>query len=419
MADAGIKISALTEATTATDADVVPGVQSGATRKIPLSVLLAYVKAGVLPADIGAVPATRTVNGQALSADVTLTAEDVGAAAQTMLCSVEATTTTSQDYAVGDLLITGGVLYTVTAAIASGATITPGTNVAATTVEELLGLREDLYALALGAYPSETESGADAVTLAGADGLPLKGLVVTVIPTQTGTPTPSSPIDVSGWTGANITISPTQDAQDGHTYNVDWTDVAGTIYGGTLDALTGVLTVTREKRPINSSKFSWSAQGNDVYRAAFNSSVVYANSAVPGVLCSAFEPVAWNTFMPGSNPPYDAIAVNKPSSTNYLYVRVAGCNDSAATFKSTYGAAYVVLELANPTETYQLTPIAAPDSMLGENHAWADCGEVAATYRLDPTLVLAQLRAAAGNRSLSMAAAPAAADPSEEAGDSR
>ena len=55
-----------------------------------------------------------------------------------MTATVEATTTASKAYVVNDLLIYNGVLYKVTSAISSGGTITPGTNVIATTIDALL-----------------------------------------------------------------------------------------------------------------------------------------------------------------------------------------------------------------------------------------------------------------------------------------
>ena len=56
----------------------------------------------------------------------------------TLIAPTEKTTTASQNYAVGSFLIYKNQLYKVTAAIASGATITPGTNVTATTIIEQL-----------------------------------------------------------------------------------------------------------------------------------------------------------------------------------------------------------------------------------------------------------------------------------------
>ena len=50
---------------------------------------------------------------------------------------------------------------------------------------------------------------------------------------------------ISGRTGLSVYVSPTQDVADATTYAVDWTSEAGTVYGGTLDVVTGVLTVDR------------------------------------------------------------------------------------------------------------------------------------------------------------------------------
>jgi len=60
-----------------------------------------------------------------------------GAASESEIAPVEATTTASRAYAVGDLLIYNGTLYRVTTAIASGGTITPGTNCTATSVSDV------------------------------------------------------------------------------------------------------------------------------------------------------------------------------------------------------------------------------------------------------------------------------------------
>lgn len=59
-------------------------------------------------------------------------------ATQSLIAGVETTMTASRAYAVGELLISGDALYKVIAQIASGATLTPGTNVTSTTVAEQL-----------------------------------------------------------------------------------------------------------------------------------------------------------------------------------------------------------------------------------------------------------------------------------------
>lgn len=62
--------------------------------------------------------------------------------AQEMIAPREATDTATQNYAIGDYLVYDGKLYKVTAAIANGETITPGTNVSEDKVSEELKVLE-------------------------------------------------------------------------------------------------------------------------------------------------------------------------------------------------------------------------------------------------------------------------------------
>lgn len=88
MPDDGVKISLLPSATSLADADVLSGVQGNTTKKFSLLALKTFFLGGITPASIGAVPNTRTVNGKALSSNVTLDAEDVGAAEPTQIGSI-------------------------------------------------------------------------------------------------------------------------------------------------------------------------------------------------------------------------------------------------------------------------------------------------------------------------------------------
>lgn len=75
----GVKISLLPTDSNPGDNDMVAGVSGNSTVKIYLSDLKEYVADGIDAASIGAVPDTRTINGQALSNNISLDAEDVGA----------------------------------------------------------------------------------------------------------------------------------------------------------------------------------------------------------------------------------------------------------------------------------------------------------------------------------------------------
>ena len=68
-----------------------------------------------------------------------------GKAANQSLAPIESSATASRNYSVGQQFVYNGLLYEATAAIASGGTITPGTNCARTTVaEELSALNDSL-----------------------------------------------------------------------------------------------------------------------------------------------------------------------------------------------------------------------------------------------------------------------------------
>lgn len=118
--------------------------------------------------------------------------------------------------------------------------------------------------------------------------------------------------------GSTITAFETPCAQ---TLPISWQTQAGTVYGGTLDVTTGLLTVTHG------------------YIAS------YAGQALPGEWISDRD-----VYAAGTSP--------------------------------TTGA-QVVYELASAT-TYQLTPTEVK-TLLGENSIWADCGGVEVEYRADTT----------------------------------
>ena len=67
------------------------------------------------------------------------------------LAPIESTSTASRNYSVGQQFVYNGLLYEATSAIASGGTITPGTNCARTTVaEELSALNDSFTAVTRG-----------------------------------------------------------------------------------------------------------------------------------------------------------------------------------------------------------------------------------------------------------------------------
>lgn len=72
---------------------------------------------------------------------------------------------------------------------------------------------------------------------------PLKACTVTFAPVQSGTgdPSPENIRPISGWDGISVLVSATDSG--GTEYPVTWQD-AGTVYGGSVDAVHGILTAT-------------------------------------------------------------------------------------------------------------------------------------------------------------------------------
>ena len=76
------------------------------------------------------------------------------------------------------------------------------------------------------------------------------------------------------------------EAYTGQTYTVTWQDEAGTVYGGTIDLTTGVLTVDRAKRTITSFDGAWGATANG-YSVYSNQTPKSINWAI--ALCNQFK----------------------------------------------------------------------------------------------------------------------------------
>lgn len=133
---------------------------------------------------------------------------------------------------------------------------------------------------------------------------------------------------IGGFNGGNVIVSPTTNAQDGTTYSVSWQSQAGTVYGGNIDLVSGVLTVTHANI------------------ASYNGETL---------------PSTWISDR-------DVYSVGGTPTTG----------------------AQVVYELATPL-TYQLTPIQV-NSLLGINNVWNDTnGETEVKYIRDLNTTVNQL----------------------------
>lgn len=200
----------------------------------------------------------------------------------------------------------------------------------------------------------------------------LLSLMVTMEPIQSGsgTPSPDNVRPISGRTGAHVYVSPTSDVADATTYSVDWTSQAGTVYGGTLDVVTGVLTVNRAMVDMGTLNWVYSASA-----AQFRASLPYAKDAtsteVPNMKCEIYKTVSYAEMENN-----DMCISRFFASTNGINVKDSRYTN-AATFKTAMSDVQLCYELATPI-TYQLTGTDILTSV-GDNYIWSDSGDVTIT----------------------------------------
>ena len=79
---------------------------------------------------------------------------------------------------------------------------------------------------------------------------PLQSFEIPFSPVQSGsgTPSPSNVRPISGWAGVTINAN-------GNLVMMEWQSVAGVVYGGVLDAVTGILTITQTGLDVTRSNF--------------------------------------------------------------------------------------------------------------------------------------------------------------------
>ena len=172
---------------------------------------------------------------------------------------------------------------------------------------------------------------------------------------------------ISGWTEGNIVVSPTTDAEDGHTYTID---LDGTRYGGSLDVVSGVLTVEKASVDLGTLDWQYSSIAEKFYASATALGVKATDVSTPfNAISSALIAKSYNEIE-AKTVDY-AIGIN-PNATQF-FARYSSIT-SASDFITAMDGVQLVYELATPT-TIQLTPTQV-NSLLGVNNIWADCGDI-------------------------------------------
>ncbi len=160
---------------------------------------------------------------------------------------------------------------------------------------------------------------------------------------------------------------------------VSWQSEAGTVYGGTVDVVTGVLTAMDVIAEYDgSSDESWTVipSTNRAYISAADIKTDTPDSQI-GIVAS-------NQYKPGT---YNGVHVTRICSRygiaqiNVFDLALITADSTQATWKAHLAQSplQVVYPLAEP-QTYQLTPQQI-ETIVGQNNVWVDTGDVSVTYQ--------------------------------------
>lgn len=170
-----------------------------------------------------------------------------------------------------------------------------------------------------------------------------------------------------------------------YTSTTTTTSLGRTVYGGTLDLVSGVLTVDRAMITYNGSE-NWGMETGTQYTG---SSFYVAKPSGTGNKYDVFQSNITNKFTLSMSTAQDGVCITT-GYFNCILGNILGINNVAdfKTWLSSHNM-QIVYPLATP-QTYQLTPTEV-STLLGENNVWADSGAVEVTYRADPTLAYNEL----------------------------
>ena len=152
----------------------------------------------------------------------------------------------------------------------------------------------------------------------------------------------------------------------GNRYTISWESIAGTVYGGTLDVVTGVLTVDRAM--VDLGTLEWTTVSNNRFKAEIsNLPILPDNNTYPPAICSMYKGATPNNYINSDD------IFHFSSSIHAVYIRDTSYIDASA-FTTGVSGAQLVYRIATP-QIYQLSSTMVK-SLIGTNNVWADTGDV-------------------------------------------
>ena len=161
------------------------------------------------------------------------------------------------------------------------------------------------------------------------------------------------------------------------------TTLGRTVYGGTLDVVSGELTVDRVVDTMSiTSMYAPTSGGN--YNPNFDFAVFSASepwlSNIQALMRMFTSDGSYFPNVNFANVSFEGAILVYSASSKQLCVSIAK-GSTLAQAQARFNGVQLCYELATP-QTYQLDPQTI-DLLLGDNNVWTDCGSVEVTYKAD------------------------------------
>ena len=153
------------------------------------------------------------------------------------------------------------------------------------------------------------------------------------------------------------------------TYPITWESIAGTVYGGTLDVVSGVLTVTHASYDLAALDWSTSSPSSHIFRGLYpsvNPPEQSDRAIAADAISSEYTVMAYN--------PISANDEGRFALGNGRFVIIDYRYSTTPDFVAHAADVQMVAKLATPT-TYQLTPTQV-QTIAGFNQIYSDAGPI-------------------------------------------
>ena len=184
---------------------------------------------------------------------------------------------------------------------------------------------------------------------------------------------------IQGWTGCNVYVSPTTNQADATVYPCTWQDDAGTVYGGTIDLVSGFMSVIMAGVDLGSLSWGLSSSGR-----FYNSSLITnfqralsTQERATGLMCEAYKPSSTLSYSDSMD---DFSWLRGGTSQAYdIMMRNTIYGSDTNAFKASLTGIKLIYNLATPQ--YYEVPGNQILTQEGTNYIWTDCGDqITAAY---------------------------------------